>query len=159
MRGWEDSRVQLPDWRLPESDHGRGRIRWNSVGAFPRQRVRLTLLTGSLPWSFLKLCFFCLLLLSILVNSRSRINRFQFAKVFWDYGAAGGPSETVEKPAGSLGNVTDHHDELATPFQKMDEKNEKESDKPKLFSQNCVLLSCAKQPVQGKDAVAVVRWC
>lgn len=94
---------------------------------------------------------------SILVNSKSRINRFQFAKVFWDYAAAGSQADAMEKPTSSLGNVSDHLKELATSCKKTDEKNVKKSDKSKLFSQSRVLPSSAKPPAQGKNAVAEMR--
>lgn len=84
------------------------------------------------------------------MNSRSRINRFQFAKVFWDYAAAGSQAEAEEKPTGSLGNVSDHPSELATSCKKADEENVKKSDNSKLFSQSRVLPASAKPPAQGK---------
>ena len=154
LRRREDPRVQLPDWRLLEGDHGRGRICRNPLGAFPRQRVRQ-------PLSWLK--FFCQWSKnpaspapsSILVNSKSRINRFQFAKVFWDY-EAGSPTEVVKKPTSSPGDAPDHPNNLATRCKKKDEKNVKKSDKSKLCCQSNVLPSSAKHPLQGKNAVTEI---
>lgn len=76
------------------------------------------------------------------MNSKSRINRLQFAKVFWDYAAEGNQAEAAEKPGGSPGKFPDPLEKSVSPCEKMDG--------------SVIPPSPAKQ-VQGKRAATETR--
>lgn len=88
---------------------------------------------------------------SILVNSKSRIIRLQFAKVFWDYASEGGQAGAAETPAAPLGESSSHLGTLESPRRATDERNVEKSGG---FQRRRVPPPSTKQQVQGKVVVS-----
>lgn len=100
---------------------------------------------------------------SILVNTKSSVKRFQFAKVFWDYATEGDLGDVAEKSAASLRKLPftsagpDHMVKVASPSQKMHDCSIKKPERAELLHHTRFPSTPTKCRAQGKHAHLYVR--